>query len=475
MFDKVRNYITEHNMLEKGDRIVIGVSGGADSVCLFHVLYRLIEEYNIALFVVHVNHGIRKIEADLDEAYVKELCEERGIPFQSTKVDINEIAKRDGLSEEEAGRLVRYEEFYRCYEENKCNKIAIAHNKNDNAETILFHMFRGSGMKGLIGILPVRDEIIRPLLGIERIEIEHYLKESKIKYCNDYTNDTDDYSRNKIRHHILGYAKDNINAQVTNNIVHAGIQIQEVYKFIEKNIDLVFENIVKFHSSEATYEIDTKKLLMNDIIIQRGIIRKIFYLLTGKLKDVEFHHTDLILSLTAKQVGKRLDMPYEIIALRGYDNIKMFQHKENRQKGVLKKEATQLTVVSLDNQSKNLGEVIIPNFNQAIHAKLLNYKKNMIIPQNGCTKWFDYDKIKNTVLIRTRAEGDYIQIDDKGSKKKLKALFIDEKVPREERDLKLLVADGAHIMWILGGRMSEGYKVSKETKVILEISLDGGK
>lgn len=475
MFNKVHNYIKEHNMLEKGDRIVIGVSGGADSVCLFHVLIRLMEEYNLNLFVVHVNHGIRKIDADLDEAYVKELCDERKISFRSLKVDIKKIVERDGLSEEEAGRLIRYEEFYRCYEENKCNKIAIAHNKNDNAETILFHLFRGSGMKGLSGILPVRDEIIRPLLGIERIEIEHYLKEMEIKYCNDYTNDTDDYSRNRIRHHILGYANDYINVKATNNIVHAGNQIREVYKFLEKNIDLEFDKTVTLNEKETTYEIDIHKLMLRDTIIQRGIVRKIFYLLAGKLKDVEFDHTDLVLSLMKKQVGKRLDMPYGIVALRGYSGITMFQKKEKNRKGVFKEEVANITPIAINGLSETLKEVFIPGFNQTIGIKLINYKKNMIIPQNGCTKWFDYDKIKNTVLIRTRAVGDFIEIDEKGSQKKIKSFFIDEKIPREERDSKLLVADGSHIMWIIGSRISEGYKVNEETKVILEISLNGGR
>jgi tRNA(Ile)-lysidine synthase len=475
MFNKVHNYIKEHNMLEKGDRIVIGVSGGADSVCLFHVLFRLVDEYNLKLFVVHVNHGIRKIDADLDEAYVKELCDQRNVTFRSLKVDVKKIGKRDGLSEEEAGRLIRYEEFYRCYEENKCNKIAIAHNKNDNAETILFHLFRGSGMKGLSGILPVRDEIIRPLLGIERIEIEHYLKEKEIKYCNDYTNETDDYSRNRIRHHILGYAKDYINVRATNNIVHAGNQIREVYKFLEKNIDLEFDKTVTFHEKETAYEIDIHRLMLQDTIIQRGIVRKIFYLLAGKLKDVEFDHTDLVLSLMKKQVGKRLNMPYGITALRGYSGITMFQNKENNWKGAYNEGVANVTPIALNELSETLLEVLIPGFNKTIGVKLINYKKNMIIPQNGCTKWFDYDKIKNTVLIRTRAAGDFIEIDGKGSKKKIKSFFIDEKIPREERDYKLLVADGSHIMWIIGSRISEGYKVNEETKVILEISLNGGR
>ncbi|QHQ60495.1 tRNA lysidine(34) synthetase TilS [Anaerocolumna sedimenticola] len=138
MLNTVRNFIQEHNMIEEGDRIVVGVSGGADSVCLFHVLHNLSPIYHLTLFVVHVNHGIRGEEADEDEAYVKQICLNNNVPYTCVKADVPSVAKSLGLSEEEAGRKVRYDSFNDCFLKNKCNKIAIAHNKNDNAETILF-------------------------------------------------------------------------------------------------------------------------------------------------------------------------------------------------------------------------------------------------------------------------------------------------------------------------------------------------
>lgn len=469
MLDKIKNYIREYNMINEGDRIVVGVSGGADSVCLFHVLMELMPIYSLALYVVHINHGIRMEEADKDEAFVKDLCNQYKVPFHSVKVNVAELAKNEGLSEEEAGRIVRYQEFYQVYENNKCNKIAIAHNKNDNAETILFHMFRGAGLKGLSGIPPIRNEIIRPLLHVEREEIENYLNEKDKKYCIDSTNLTHDYSRNIIRNQILKIAKDNINGKAIENINRAGNHIKEVNDYLEKKIEDSFSYVVTYNQEHNRYIIPNQLFKKEERIIQKGIIRKVLYLLSNSLKDIDFLHIELLLALFDKEVGKSIDLPYNLIAIKEYENV-VITLKDNLELYSYQRDKYPMLVEVGDFKE----EYFIPYTNQVIRFKLLPYKKNMIIPQNGYTKWFDYDKIKNTVLIRTRLKGDYIEIDAKGSKKKIKSLFIDDKIPREERDYLPLIADGSHIMWIVGGRMSEGYKISGDTKLILEISLDGG-
>lgn len=467
MLKTVQTYMHEHNMISAGDRVVVGVSGGADSVCLFHVLLKIAPSYKLTLFVVHVNHGIRGEEADGDEAYVKEICNKNGVTFIAVKANVPKIASLEGLSEEEAGRKVRYEAFYDCCKKHECNKIAIAHNRNDNAETILFHLFRGSGIKGLTGIRATRENIIRPLLCISRIEIENYLEQNQISYRTDSTNLTLDYSRNKIRHHIIRFAQEEINSKVIEHIVNAAHQLKEIDQYLEKNVKTSYEKVVIIKGNQVAYQIGIESLKQEDVVIQKGIIRMVFQQLAHQLKDVDALHVDLVLALAEKEVGKFLNLPYGILAVKGYQEITMSVSK-----------IQQKDISESCNELKHMIRVpedyYIPQINQTLHTKLFNYKKNMIIPQNGCTKWFDYDKIKNTVLIRTRNEGDFIQIDSKGSRKKLKSLFIDDKIPREKRDLLPLLADGEHIMWVIGGRISEAYKVSEETKVILEISIDGG-
>ena len=206
---QVKEYCDRHQMLERGDRVVLGVSGGADSVCLLFVLLALRRELDLQLHVVHVNHGIR-IEAGEDAAYVSALCEAHQVPFYLYEKDIPALAKEWSCSEEEAGRRVRYEAFEEVLRQQCCQKIAVAHNSNDRAETMLFHLFRGTGLTGLAGIRPVRGQIIRPLLCVDRAQIETYLTEKQISYRHDATNDCDDYTRNKIRHHILPYAEQEI-------------------------------------------------------------------------------------------------------------------------------------------------------------------------------------------------------------------------------------------------------------------------
>ena len=517
MLNTVKNFITKHNMIQKGDRIVVGVSGGADSVCLFHVLLKLAPVYDLTLFAVHVNHGIRGEEADEDEAYVKKLCSEHQVSFTAVKADVRALAAKEGLSEEEAGRKVRYEAFYHSFTKNKCNKIAIAHNRNDNAETILFHLFRGSGIKGLTGIPPVRDVIIRPLLNTGRDEIEAYLKENGIGYQTDGTNLTQDYSRNKIRHQIISFAKEEINTAAIEHIVSASNKLAEIDHYLDNKIEAAFFEAVMYLDTKEAYEIDLESLRKEDPVIQKGIVRSIFKQLASQLKDLDSLHVELVLDLMNKQSGKVLNLPYGIIAQRGYHSIilKTVPDQKDREPQADKEAAASLPELKLPVP----GVICIPWTNQILHTKLINYKKSMIIPRNGCTKWFDYDKIKNTVLIRTRKEGDFIQINSAvsnadsnaysnavrndysnadsmavntadrnadgiavniagstaGKRKKLKSLFIDEKIPREKRDLLPLLADGSHIMWVIGGRMSEAYKVDEKTKVILEINLDGGK
>lgn len=201
----------EHRMLKAHDRVVVGVSGGADSVCLFLLLSEYAKRVPLSLAAVHVNHGIRR-EAGEDARFVEELCREKGVPFFLEERNVREFALRHGYSEEDAGRRVRYDAFFRTAERLGGARIAVAHNSNDNAETMLFHLFRGSGLRGLGGIAPVRGDIIRPILCLERQEVEAYLRSVSAGWCLDLTNQGDDYRRNRIRHHILPYAEEAVTA-----------------------------------------------------------------------------------------------------------------------------------------------------------------------------------------------------------------------------------------------------------------------
>lgn len=474
MLKKALDFIEYNKLIKKGDRIVVGVSGGADSVCLLHVLRSYQSKEEITLYVVHVNHMMRGIEADRDEQFVRELCKNYGLTYQCFSYEVRKIAAEESLSEEEAGRKIRYESFLNVCKKYKCNKIAIAHNKNDNAETVLFHLIRGSGIRGLSGIDITRTvttlnnqevEIIRPLLSLKRSEIEEYLSKMNFDYIVDSSNLTDDYSRNKIRNQVLSYITKEINTKAVEHITKAAEQIGEVSDFIDQLIDNKYKRIAKEDRDEICLSLE--ELQKEDIVIQKGIIRKAIEKLSKCLKDIEYKHIEKILELKEKPVGKTVHLPNGLGSKKAYDSILIYKNNNTEEEKETKKHEINSAVLPIP------GDYELKNYGKRIKTKLIVYDKNARIPNNSCNKWIDYDKIKNTVVIRNRTEGDYLQINKNGGNKKLKDYFIDKKIPREMRDNILLIADGNHIIWILGDgeRISEYYKVNENTKRILWMNL----
>jgi tRNA(Ile)-lysidine synthase len=468
MLNKIKSYMIQNKLLTKGDRIIVGVSGGADSICLLYVLLSLRREYELILTAVHINHGIRGKEADLDEQFVKEFCSIYGIKCESYRYEVKRLAMENGLSEEEAGRRVRYQSFFECCRKYKCNKLAVAHNKNDNAETVLFHLFRGSGIRGLSGIAPDRKisgemgeiTIIRPLLGVTRREIEAFLAEEGINYRIDSTNLTDDYTRNKIRNQILTYACNEINAQAISNISEAAVSLREIDDYLNQNIRICYKAIVR--KEEFCYRINADALRQEHIVIQKGIIMQLLQELAGSSKDLEEKHVQAVLRLLQKKVGSQVHLPYDMIAEREYNDISVYRRCKGQAERY-EQQAFRAMYINIP------GLTYVITRNLIIETELIPYKKSTPIPKSSCMKWFDYDKIENAVEIRTRKEGDLIQINSLGGHKKLKDYFIDRKLPQKERDNQLLIADGNHIMWIPGviDRMSEKYKVEASTTKIL--------
>ncbi|MDO5519223.1 MAG: tRNA lysidine(34) synthetase TilS [bacterium] len=459
MYNRVVEYVKQYNMLEQRDRVVIGVSGGADSVCLLLVLQELKNLYDLELFVVHINHGLRGEEAMRDENYVKMLCESLGVSCHVVLVDVNGYVKRHKCSTEEAGRILRYEAFQKECREKQCNKIAIAHNKNDVAETVLLNLARGTGVRGLVGIEPVRDFLIRPLLCVTRDEIEEYLCNKKVSYCTDSTNLENVYTRNKIRNIVLPELK-KVNEQVISHIVRCANHASEIEDYLKKQTNELYERIVTVENGQ--YFVNVRELESAELVLKKRMLLEVMYACAGKRRDIEEKHVIAALGLAEKPVGKRVNLPYGMSAVKEYESIVVKSKK-----------------IGENNNPKNSLEIAIKAHKQydlqeiglKLNVSLIDYEKNMIIPKNRCTKWFDYDKIKNTIFLRYRRQGDYLAINDRGNAKTIKSLFIDEKIPREQRDLIPLLCDGNHVMWVLGGRISEEYKITEQSKKILVVTI----
>ena len=451
MLKKVISYIEKNKILQDRDSVLLGVSGGADSVCMLHVLYSLREKYHLKLYVVHVNHGIRGSEAKRDADFVEQMAENLQIPFRVVTANIPEMAKEQKLSEEEAGRIFRYNTFEQVANEVGANKIAVAHNLNDNSETVLFNLFRGSRLKGLTGISPMRGQIIRPLLCCSRNEIEQYLQENNLSYCTDSTNKETDYSRNRIRLKLMPYIKENINQKAEYNIVNAAENLSQVYEYI-------------YGEAQKAYKIHVKdNVLLNsaedlNVVILQEVVRMWILENTGRLKDIKANHVNIVIGLLSNQVSKKSELPYGLKLIKTYEGVKVLP--ENNEV----KDSNRQTIIE-DGKIFNTEKITVTVENESFD------KSN--IPDLLYTKWLDYDKIKGLTL-RKRLPGDYIEISGSESgrsvKKKLKKYFIDNKIPQEERNNIWLLADGNHVVWIVGYRISEMCKVTDSTKRIIKIT-----
>ena len=473
---KVEELIRREQLLEMGDRVVLAVSGGADSMCMMEVLAALRDSWKLELLVVHVHHGLRGAEADRDAAFVQDEAGKLGIGCVVERRDVRSVAAERGLSLEEAGRDVRYE-ILREYAEKWISqypaKIAVAHHQEDQAETILHNLFRGSGLKGLGGMSARRGQIIRPLLCLEKKEILEYLAERHIAYCEDSTNQENEYTRNRLRNELIPQIRREINDRAVEHITEAGARLRQADAYFEELAEKIWrecgvtkkcapeedmtdqadgtkpggERRVET-TDENIYGIKRSELLRDPLIVRTYVIRHMIALASQSLKDITSDHIDQVAALLEKETGKQLNLPYGLTAWTEYDFLWISRQNPSD---------------CVDNQSSI-----------SLIMKKIPYEKEQEIPQNRYTKWFDYDKIKGTLTVRTRQTGDYITLKD-GRRKTVKAYMIDEKIPRDQRDQITLLAEDHHVLWIVGWRISEYYKVTEDTDYVLEVQADGGK
>lgn len=461
MLEKVKSYVEKWHMLQSEDCVIVGVSGGADSVCLLFVLLELQKEMGFHMVAVHVNHGLRGREADEDQAYVTRLCAQHGILCEIYFRDVELIAKNGKQSTEEAGREVRRA----CLEEARFKhggtKIALAHHQDDSAETFLFHLARGTGLKGLGGISPVKGNVIRPLLCVRRCDIEQYLKERNISYCIDSTNKSDTYARNRIRNHIIPYMEEKLNAKTVYHMNETMEQLRQVQKFLDEQTLAFRKQCVR--ETEKGYLILLETYETVPEVIRPLLLRNVLAEVTGKEKDIEAVHMKQLQELFAKQTGRRVDMPYQAEGRRVYGGVEI---------GLKTQDTMFVEEVSFDLQTSEAG---FSWGNKKIQCRIVDkIEIDAKARQKSHTKLFDCDIIKGMVSFRTRRPGDYITIHPDGGTQKLKSFFINEKIPREDRDKLLVVADGSHIIWIEGYRVNPVYQITQNTRRALEIQIDEG-
>ena len=489
--DILSRFIENNKLIEKEDRVVLGVSGGADSVCLLHTLCKLQKALEIRLFVVHINHGIRGKEASRDENYVKELCNKLDVEFFSVHYNIPKMASMLKISEEEAGRKARYEAFENIATDiSKTEgvdiskvKIAIAHNKNDNAETMLHNLSRGSGISGLKGILAKNGRIIRPLLIFTRAEIEEYLNENKIEYMTDSTNLENEYTRNVLRNEVFPILTKYVNSNVINNFYKTSTVAAEADEYFEDSAKKFCEKNLKAEGNRG-YTLNRNELIEHPHILGTYIIRyALKELLKEKklgIKDIGMVHIEDVWQLAHGENGKKLDLKYDIKVYNDYKYLRFVQGEDEK-------------------ESRS-------GFPEIRYGVFSNFSMKDI-PGDGNIKWLDFDKvlrdivkytgrslcvnstvgkdnilkfIEENIKVRECWSSDFIRI--KSGKKAIKKLFTDEKIPASIRKKHILLAIGSEVIWIFKGddsldytvgldRISELYKVDLYTNKVLKIEV----
>ncbi|MEE1076398.1 MAG: tRNA lysidine(34) synthetase TilS [Acutalibacteraceae bacterium] len=451
--DIIFNTAVNGGMIDYGDTIVVGVSGGADSMCLLHFLASIRNQLKLNLIVAHINHNLRGEEALRDQKFVENTCNNLNVECRVLNADINKISANTGESSEECGRRIRYEFFNEL--SGNTGKIATAHTLSDNTETILFNIIRGTGLKGIIGIPRTRNNIIRPIIDITRQQVEEYCSENNIEYVTDSTNLTNDYSRNKIRNTVIPVLKD-INPSLEQTILRlSSIAKENLTAVTSLAQDLLDKSVTKNGYSCSILSTADKTILKQAIIL----------LLQGlDCKSYEEKHINLIYDIVvAKQGAVQLPNSYTAIAsqgiLRVHKNIS--KHKEvncAKNQSELFKEKTSFVI-----NNKKIKVEIIPKqeFDEILKVHNLLVKNSL-----------DYDIISFDTLIRTRLPKDVFKQQGRGVTKTLKKLFIEAKVPAEIRDTLPVIAEKNKILWACGFGVSEECAVTGKTKNVALIKVE---
>lgn len=410
MICKVKETIEKYGLIHADIKsIAVGFSGGADSVCLLDILSSLKDEYGIIVKAVHINHNIRGEEAESDERFVRSFCKNKGIELLVFSVDVPSLAKQRKLSLEECGRQVRYE----CFEKAGCDAVAVAHTLSDSIETMLFNLARGTGAKGLTGINPKREpNIIRPLIACTRREIEAYCTEKSLEYVTDSTNLSDDYTRNHIRHNIVP-AFEKINTDFENSFLRAMNSVKEEDDFIER----CSQRLISESEIDGGYKLSVL-CCADDAVLKKSILK----MLKQKMhKPPEAKHIDACFDIIKKRSGKiELSKDLYIFADSGIISLCLAE-----------KEAEQWESFFKDGIAETpYGVFTLEKLQQVTSDS------------------FDYDKVKNSLMISSRLPGDKITLKKRGVTKSLKKLFNELKIPVSRRNSLAVLRDGENVVWV---------------------------
>lgn len=443
--EKFKNFIEENNLIEKGDSIVSAVSGGSDSVFMLEMLLAIKDDYDLKIIVTHVNHGLRGAEAQRDEDFVKKLAEKNGLIYEVEHIDMAGYAKEHSLTCEEAGRKLRYLFFEEIKEKYKADKVAIAHNENDVAETIFLNIFRGTGLDGLESIPLRRDFYIRPILCFEKSEILDFLKENNIHYVDDSTNFTNDYKRNMIRNEIIPFIKKNFNVNIVSSMSRLASIAKENNLYLEDIIKDKYINIVKSNT------IDREGFNELNHYEKTLVLRKFLRENLNYLNNISKDNIEDMINLISLDSGKKYDIDGKHYLVNDFDKT-IFKELDINE---LSEE------ISLDFKLDKVYNIYGSKFKFVLSDKILS------------KKYLDYDLLTGKLSLRNRRSGDRFNPFGMKGSKKIKDYFVGKKVSSDDRSKVLFLMNDDEIACVVGYDIADKYKASSKTKNYLNVIMEG--
>lgn len=464
---RVVRTIDRFGMFLPGENVLAGVSGGPDSVALLHILVQLSPKYQISLGVIHLNHGLRPGRCDQDEAFVAQLAARLNLPFFRHRANLN---PHRGSVEEQA-REARYGFFKEIMTDHGYAKIALGHQKNDNAEAVLMHLLRGSGIRGLGGIPPVRDnQIVRPLIDLDRTGIIHYLENHHIPFVEDETNTDPAYERNRIRHHLLPIIKEAYNPNIIETLHRTADVCREEDIWLDRHLAPLLDPIIA-RSEKHCLELRRSLLITEPPAVQRRLIRRAMGVWRGHLRRMGAQHIDAVIKLMTMDSGdKRISLPNGIQAVRCAAYLRFIRRRAPHIAQRSEKRDFRHTIAGPEDLPRTVS---LPACGCRLLFEMDDTIQREPLPRKDDNRvWFDLDKLAFPLQIRSFKPGDRIRPFGMHGTQKIKKLFINRKIPAaRRRHIPLLESQGA-IVWVAGVRRSDIAIVTRQTKRVMQVTVD---
>lgn len=453
----VRRTIEKYSMFSRGDRVVVALSGGPDSVALLYILDSLKDVYGIALRAAHLEHGLRGDESIADMEFVKSLCESLSIPLTVKSEKVGETASKDGLSVEAAARKARYAFLHDVLEDTGFKKIATGHNANDQAETVLINLMRGSGLAGLSGMKPAMDDkIVRPLIEARRDEILAYLEQKQVEFRTDSSNADTRFDRNRVRSVLLPLIEKEFNPGIVESLARTASVFSMVYEYFKDEVLGAMQAAVKTEEGRVTVNLEVFSPFPD--IVKLFTFHRILRSLEDDEQVVSYDTLSALLNVADKsQSGSRIDIGAGIIALKEFDKLVV-----GRDLALYEPYEVQINVP---------GETVVENARYVYAVEILNEKpETPDVYRSGQSAYFDFSELALPLVARNWREGDrFIPFGLKGSKK-VHDIFIDEKVPVSKRTMIPLVCDADGVIWVTGVRRADRARVTDKTSTVVKIT-----